>query len=362
MMWLKLLTWSNSGSFGGLSTWGKDRKKWWKPCFVISKELCVDHSKVKINKVEDWIPSQADILKFNVDGSVIEKPGSAGIGGVLRDLRGKVLFSYHMGILDSNGAELWAIKRAIELIISNPDFRDREIWVVSDSKVAVSWVNINSGFGNYDQVHNTYDIQKETLPRTYLGLPLGARPSTKAFWNSISQCIQNSLFTEGSTANSALRGGLEVVIGDGRRSVFLETSIDGNGKLRKACLRIFTLSSKKHGVFQEFGRWNGLRWGWEVPLRRYLFNWEKDQWRVFLNLLDCICICKSFYDALVWKYQSDGKFTVGSFRKKMVELQSDNALVFTGGWQGVSSLKVELFGCQLLRGRLMVGNVMLKFD
>ncbi|KAK2639465.1 hypothetical protein Ddye_027260 [Dipteronia dyeriana] len=151
-----------------------------------------------------------------------------------------------------------------------------------------------------------------------------------------------------------------VRIGDGR-SVFWETSIDGNGKLREACPRFFALFIKKHGVFQEFESWNGSRWVWEVPLRTCLFDWEKDQCGVFLNLLDCICIRKSVCDALAWKYQSDGKFTVGSFHRKMLELQSNNTLVFTGGWQGVSPPKIELFGWQLLRGRLMVKNVMLKF-
>ncbi|KAK3193617.1 hypothetical protein Dsin_024927 [Dipteronia sinensis] len=117
------------------------------------KDLCVDHTKVKRTNIEDWISPSADILKFNVDGSVIGKPGPSGIGGVLRDLNGKVLclFSYYMEIMDSNTTELWAITKAVELILSNPNLRGCDIWVVSDSKVAVLWVN-NGEFGSIAQV------------------------------------------------------------------------------------------------------------------------------------------------------------------------------------------------------------------
>ncbi|KAK3199049.1 hypothetical protein Dsin_022464 [Dipteronia sinensis] len=43
--------------------------------------------------------------------------GMAGIGGVLRDSKGKVvcLFSLGVGITDSNSAEILAIKKAVEL-------------------------------------------------------------------------------------------------------------------------------------------------------------------------------------------------------------------------------------------------------
>ena len=84
-----------------------------------------------------------DNLKFNVDGSVKGKPGLADIGGVLRDSNGKILclFSYYMGILDSNAAEIWAVKRAVDLCLSNSNLRGRNISIVSDSKVSVWWVN-----------------------------------------------------------------------------------------------------------------------------------------------------------------------------------------------------------------------------
>ena len=124
----------------------------------------------------DWIPPEPNSLKFNVDGSVMGKPGPAGIGGVLRDENGKVLclFSVHMGILDSNTTELLAIKKAIELISENQNLFGRDIAIVSDSKVAVSWVN-KGDFGNVNQVKDIYDIREKLQDLNFVKVVFDSR-------------------------------------------------------------------------------------------------------------------------------------------------------------------------------------------
>ena len=104
------------------------------------KELCVDNKRRKFSAIADWHPPEFGSYKFNVDCSSKGKPGPSGIGGVLRDSNEKVLcmFSFHIGILDSNIAELWAIKRSTELIVANTDLNGCDIMGVSDSRVAVS--------------------------------------------------------------------------------------------------------------------------------------------------------------------------------------------------------------------------------
>ena len=90
-------------------------------------------------------------FKFNVDGSARGKPGPAGTGGVLRDFKGKVicLFSFYVGISDSNAAELMAIHKAMEICSFDPYLRGQSVSIVSDSKVAVSWIN-KGDFGSLE--------------------------------------------------------------------------------------------------------------------------------------------------------------------------------------------------------------------
>lgn len=99
-------------------------------------------------------------LKFNVDGSTIGKPGPAGIGGVLQDCNGKVLcvFSNFIGIRNSYAAEVAAIHKACSFCVSVPSLVDRNIEIVSDSKVAVLWIN-GEGIVNFSQVNLIYDIR-----------------------------------------------------------------------------------------------------------------------------------------------------------------------------------------------------------
>ncbi|XVF54365.1 hypothetical protein PTKIN_Ptkin05aG0175600 [Pterospermum kingtungense] len=88
-----------------------------------------------------WSCPPQGYLKFNVDGSSLGKPGPAGIGGVLRDHRGKELicFSKNIGMVDSNTAEFLAIREAFLLFTSSPWAPSCKLIIESDSLVAVKW-------------------------------------------------------------------------------------------------------------------------------------------------------------------------------------------------------------------------------
>ncbi|KAK2661626.1 hypothetical protein Ddye_000200 [Dipteronia dyeriana] len=85
-------------------------------------DLCVDSKRRNEQCDEVWIPPVGNVLKFNIDGSALGKPGQAGIKGVLRDCRGKVLcmFSFNVDIQNSNTAEVMAIHKAVDLCCSSP--------------------------------------------------------------------------------------------------------------------------------------------------------------------------------------------------------------------------------------------------
>ena len=100
----------------------------------------MDKSPTKVTRGCDWNPPMDDDLMFSVDGSANRNPTTSGVGGVLRDARGRILclFLTFMGILDSNVVEIYAIHTACQLIASKPLFADRNVMIVSDSKAAVS--------------------------------------------------------------------------------------------------------------------------------------------------------------------------------------------------------------------------------
>ena len=120
---------------------------------------CNDVKPSKPYKVANWSPPLNESLNFNVDGLTRTEEGCAGIGGVLRNLKGGVLcsFSVFIGNSEAISSKVWAIHKAYSLCMSKPSLLGRNIQILSDSRLAVDWVN-KEDFGNLNLVNTIYDI------------------------------------------------------------------------------------------------------------------------------------------------------------------------------------------------------------
>ncbi|KAK1562591.1 hypothetical protein Q3G72_014539 [Acer saccharum] len=123
---------------------------------------CVDNPIICRKDKCPWSPPLDGILKFNVDGSSRGNPGPSGIGGIMRDSKGDILciFSSYIGFGLSTLAEIQAILKACQLCVSDCCPFDVRIIIESDSMVAVSWVNGNSGVGNVSLMDYILDIKE----------------------------------------------------------------------------------------------------------------------------------------------------------------------------------------------------------
>ncbi|KAK2650615.1 hypothetical protein Ddye_018104 [Dipteronia dyeriana] len=124
------------------------------------KNCCVDVNLSKPLKRSSWVPPLNEALKFNVDGAARIEEGRVGIGGILRNSKGVALcsFSAFIGKSDAISVELWAIHNACYLCLMKASFFGRNIQIVSDSRIAVAWVN-DKDFGNLKLVQTIYDIR-----------------------------------------------------------------------------------------------------------------------------------------------------------------------------------------------------------
>lgn len=57
-------------------------------------EACFGGGSFRVRNCERWSPPPRGILKFNVYGAARGKPGTAGIGSVLRNHDGHILLSF----------------------------------------------------------------------------------------------------------------------------------------------------------------------------------------------------------------------------------------------------------------------------
>ena len=152
----------------------------------------MDKSPTKVIRSCDWNPLMDDDLMFNVDGSARGCPGSAGIGGVLRDHCGKVMgsFSRYIGNAEAITAEIIAIHQAAVLCANSQVLVGKDITIISDSKVVVSWVN-GAGFGSLKHLNFIYDIRSllSVLGRTVV---IFNPRSTNCFADSLAKRGSNS--------------------------------------------------------------------------------------------------------------------------------------------------------------------------
>ena len=141
-------------------------------------EFCKDPVKTKQRIVEAWVPPVLGALKFNVDGSSRGTLGLAGIGGVLRNSRGMVLclFSLFVGFQNSITAELMAIGKACYLCVSNHSLQGIEIEIISDSLVAVNWINSDS-VDSLAYANLVYDIRDQMRNHGSLSIRFFSRAS-----------------------------------------------------------------------------------------------------------------------------------------------------------------------------------------
>ncbi|KAK3211993.1 hypothetical protein Dsin_016699 [Dipteronia sinensis] len=213
-----------------------------------------------------------------------------------------------------------------------------------------------------------YGNEKNCLWRKVLNAKYGIL-GTNLRWNwlggtSPSPFVKaiGSLFEVGSKTTKTLQEGLKVIVGKGDRARFWTDICWDVIPLHRAFPIIFVLANNKHGKVQEFGKWNGDSWVWEVKLRRPLFDWELDQWRCFLSSLECTPIHGNVSDAIAWIYNSNGIFLVRSFRRCLEEEDREAQTVSKLIWQGICPQKIEVFVWQLIKGRIMVKEYMEHFD
>ncbi|KAK3222739.1 hypothetical protein Dsin_009764 [Dipteronia sinensis] len=176
------------------------------------------------------------------------------------------------------------------------------------------------------------------------------RDKGSQFFKAVSRIL-----AEGHRAHVIFKKSFQVVCRNGGRIKLWKEIVWDSIPLKLAFLRIFTLSSNKEGVVNEYGRWDGSKWIWDANLRRLLFGWDTYQWNCFLLSLDSIPIRKNFPDALAWSHCPNGLFSVSSFKRCLDEGNVAEISSSTFLWQGICRSKVEIFSSQLLKDRTL-GN------
>ncbi|KAK2662636.1 hypothetical protein Ddye_001210 [Dipteronia dyeriana] len=164
-----------------------------------------------------------------------------------------------------------------------------------------------------------------------------------------------------TNSGQILLQGIQAVVGKGSNIILWQDVVNDGFQLKVAFLRIFVLAVNQEGFISELGKWIQLKWEWVVTLRGDPFDYEVNQWNCFKKCLEGIMVWKDIEDTVAWKFSSSGLFFVSSFRNKLEDFTGCLTSNFSLPWKGLCPPKIELFTWQLLKGRVLVTDVLQKF-
>ncbi|EOY06145.1 Uncharacterized protein TCM_020961 [Theobroma cacao] len=154
--------------------------------------------------------------------------------------------------------------------------------------------------------------------------------------------------------------GIGYLIGSGTGINFWDDQwIDGI-ILRSTFSRIFSLANKKFGKVYEFGYWDNWGWQWQMYLRKRLFDWEKDYWAHFKECLVHIHLDRETNDKLIWKCNPNCYYSPNSFCRSVLQNNDKNRELWRYVWAGLAPPKVEIFVWQVMKGRVVVKEDLVK--
>ncbi|XVF83508.1 hypothetical protein PTKIN_Ptkin16aG0494200 [Pterospermum kingtungense] len=261
------------------------------------------------------------------------------------------------------------------------------------------------GVGNQELASWAMDIGcvVESLPTTYLGLPLGAHAYVVSVWDPIDDKFQRrlavwkagplslegrallvrsvlsslpvfyinckkfsilwknitkSLFNDG-VFGDIIKSNTGFSVGNGERIDFWECEWISGVVIKDVFPRVYALAIKKSGKISEFGYFLNEGWVWKIPLRRRPFGWEMQQWNNFYSLISGQKLCRLMVDKVIWKRCASGNFSVKSFCVAAC-IEGNDHIETWKLWAGLAPPKVETFCWQVIIKRVAVKEELVK--
>ncbi|KAL0411456.1 UNVERIFIED_CONTAM: putative ribonuclease H protein [Sesamum latifolium] len=113
-------------------------------------------------KLVCWLPPHDELVKLNCDGASKGNPGEAGVGGLLRNKQGKLIFAYNDSIGHHSNiyVELCALVRGLELA---KEFGYLQVWVEMDAQVVLHLINKEEGNWHLQKLLTKFRMLKRDM-------------------------------------------------------------------------------------------------------------------------------------------------------------------------------------------------------
>ncbi|KAL5191636.1 putative ribonuclease H protein [Glycine soja] len=213
----------------------------------------------------------------------------------------------------------------------------------------VTWTN---------EAAQTLNCRQLETPFTYLGIPIGAKPSS-----SVSARVQGGhsywrrdlrkLYHQSD--QSIFQQCMSWKVGCGDKVSFWKDKWLGEGPtLQQKYNQLFLINRQQPDLISMIGNFSQDNWRWDLKWRRNLFDHESDLAVNFMEEISSIHIQRHVKDIMTWKADPSGVYSTKSAYKLMItpstptsELRSSTLL-----WKLKIPPKAAVFTWRLLKDRL----------
>ena len=139
----------------------------------------------------------------------------------------------------------------------------------------------------------------------------------------------------------------------------------GDSTLKSRYARLFSISTQKEDLVAQMGYWQNHRWYWRFNWRRNLFSWEQNMIQDLLNDINQHSFIEGLDDALLWKFDSSGIFSVKSFSLQVIRDTISSMSVLPQVslvWKNLAPLRVELLVWFILMERLSTKDRLIRYN
>ena len=131
--------------------------------------------------------------------------------------------------------------------------------------------------------------------------------------------------------------------------------------MRRDFPQLFRIAMNKDGVIRDMARCIDGEFSWEVAFRRSLRDWEEEEYRKLIQLLQEVRVDKEgVEDSIRWVAEKSGLFSVRSMYDRMV-VDSRTKFEFSKLiWENSAPPRVQFFGWLVVNGRVKTGELLIK--
>ena len=156
-------------------------------------------------------------------------------------------------------------------------------------------------------------------------------------------------------ANSLLRNGIKMMVGNGEKTRFWEDVWIAETPLAEKFPRLYSISAQQQTLIADLGVWDGLSWSWNIIWRRKFFEWELATFHELQALPNHATLTQDVADKVVWLHHNSGAYKVKSFLNLLLDTQEISQGAFAHAnmvWRSLTPPNSELLLCILVVGKL----------